>query len=428
MILFSFLRFFSKPSQMKRPQPRATFKPRIELLEGRVALSTLRVGAAETYHTIQAAVTAAHSNDTILVDPGTYQEQVTIGAGKNGLELESVKPLAAVIQAPAVLTGDGAIVHDAGAKNIEIDGFTIQGPSAGSSGRLFGILIDHGGSATLTDNHITAIRNDPLSGNQEGIGIQVGNNLENQSGSAVIEHNTIDDYQKGGIVVEHTDSAAEVEGNTVAGVGPTAVIAQNGIQISDGANAEVSGNRVSGNVFTGASDMATGILLFKPGKVVVDHNTVFNNDAGVYALGAKDPVIDHNDISGNTSDGIDLDGTTGARLTFNYVTGNGNDGIALFNTSTNNTIDHNHSTNNGNDGVFVELGSSGNRFTHNILRGNTLFDAEDDTIGSGTAGTANRWDDNDCLTDNKNGGLCQDHHHAHNDESGEDGSDHHGNP
>jgi len=326
-------------------------------------------------------------------------------------------------------------LEDNGAQNVKIDGFTITGPSAGSTeliknspvNQLYGVLIDNGGSATITDNHVTNIENAPFSGAQEGIGIQVGNNYENQSGSADIECNTIDNYQKGGIVVEHAGSNAEVEDNTVVGAGPTAVIAQNGIQISDGANAEVSDNRVSGNVYTPAqtdpaAPFATGILLFNPGQVAVDHNTVFNNDAGVYALGAKNPLIDGNEITRSTFDGIDLDGTTGAFVAFNNVTRSGADGIALFDNATNNTIDHNRSTDNGNDGVFVELGSSGNRFLHNFLDDNKNFDAEDLTVGSGTAGTANHWDDNFSKTDNKGGRLGQDHDHGNHDHGDHDDS------
>ncbi len=426
------LSFFESNKQPARRQPpRTSFRPRLEILESRVVPATLRVGASETYHSIQSAVVAAHPNDTILVDPGTYHEQVTIGAGKNGLKLESVRPLAAVIQAPAVLTGNGAIVEVNGAQNVKIDGFTITGPNnANPPDELYGVLVDNNGSATITDNHITKIENAPFSGAQEGIGVQVGNNFTNQSGSADIENNVIDNYQKGGVVIEHAGSKAEVEGNTVVGAGPTSVIAQNGIQVSDGANAEVSDNRVSGNVYTPAqtdpnAPFATGILLFNPGQAAVEGNTLFNNDAGVYALGATKPFIDGNDISRSTFDGIDLDGTTGAWVAFNNITRSGADGIALFDGSTNNTIEHNSSTHNGNDGVFIDLGSSGNRLLHNRFKGNQNLDAEDLTVGAGTAGTGNHWDDNSGKTDNKGGRLFDDNdHQGHDHDDDHQGHDH----
>ncbi|HEV3259557.1 MAG TPA: hypothetical protein VG013_22010, partial [Gemmataceae bacterium] len=62
------------------------------------------------YSTIQSAVTAAGPGDTVKVCPGTYTEQVTVSAGKDGLNLESEKPLQAVIQFPMVTTTPNAIV------------------------------------------------------------------------------------------------------------------------------------------------------------------------------------------------------------------------------------------------------------------------------------------------------------------------------
>jgi len=47
------------------------------------AATTLTVGGGGGYSTIQAAVTAASTGDTISVAGGTYTEQVTLTAGKN---------------------------------------------------------------------------------------------------------------------------------------------------------------------------------------------------------------------------------------------------------------------------------------------------------------------------------------------------------
>ncbi len=56
---------------------------------------------ANPCNTIQAGVNNASPGDTVLVAPGTYTEQVTVGAGKNGITLRSREPLAATIKAPA---------------------------------------------------------------------------------------------------------------------------------------------------------------------------------------------------------------------------------------------------------------------------------------------------------------------------------------
>jgi parallel beta-helix repeat protein len=370
----------------------------LEILENRLVPSTLHVGPQEQFHTIQAAVNAAHPKDTIQVDAGTYQEQVTIGAGKDGIKLRG-SDQSAIIQAPAVMVSPNAIVEVSGAQHVTIDGFTITGPAgtANSGGDLYGIRIDGGGSATITHNHITAIQDTPFDGVQEGIAIDVGRARDHTTGTATISHNTIDNYQAGGIIVDNTGSGAEIDHNTILGVGPTTLIAQNGIQISRGATADVSHNDISGNQYTPAPQ-ATGILLFNPGAVTLDHNTLSNNDYGIDSFGATGPVIDHNQITGSTVNGIILDTTTGAQVNHNTTdnggAGNSGDGgIALYN-STNNTVDHNESDNNTGDGIFADPLSTGNEFDHNKLSGNSNFDAEDRSTGSGTAGTGNTWSKN----------------------------------
>jgi parallel beta-helix repeat protein len=388
------------------------------MLENRLVLSTLHVGSSPgEFSTIQAAVTAAHSNDTIQVDPGTYIEQVKIddtGHPRDNLKLDGSGQNSTFIKAPAVLTSPNAIVEVSGAQNVTINGFTITGPasSANSGGSLYGIRIDGGGSATITQNHITAIEDTPFDGVQEGIAIDVGRASEGQTGSATISYNTIDNYQKGGIVVSNTGSSAVIDHNVVVGAGPTALIAQNGIQISSGATAQVSNNDISGNVYTPQTVVSTGILLFNPGAVTLDHNTLSNNDVGIYSFGATGPDIDHNQVTGSTFDGIILDTTTGAQVSHNTTDNNGfgdhtsnttgDGGIALFN-STNNTIDHNESANNKGDGIFADSASTGNVFDHNQLSGNSNFDAEDQSTGSGTGGTGNTWSHNHGTTSNHAG-------------------------
>jgi nitrous oxidase accessory protein NosD len=373
------------------------------MLENRLVLSTLHVGSSPSeYHTIQAAVTAAHSNDTITVDPGTYTEQVIIddtGHSRDNIKLDGSGQNSTFIEAPVVLTGLHAVVQVSTAQNVTIDNFTIEGPGNGanSGGNLYGIRVDGGGSATITQNHITAIEDTPFDGVQEGIAIDVGRARDGTTGTATISHNIIDNYQKGGILVDNAGSSAEIDHNMIIGAGPTTLIAQNGIQISRGATADVNHNAISGNEYTPAPE-ATGILLFMPGTVTLEQNALSNNDYGIYSLMATGVEIDHNMIEGSTLNGIVLDTTTGAQVNYNTTDHNGSGkpgdgGIALFN-STNNTIDQNESSSNNGDGMFADSGSTGNVFDHNQLADNTNFDAKDQSTGSGTAGTGNTWTQN----------------------------------
>ena len=341
------------------------------------------------FTSIQAAVNAASPGDTIKVCAGTYVEQVTIPAGKNGLTLRSHVPEAAIIKAPAVMVDPKAIVRVNGAQDVTINGFTITGPGGGPCDSLrYGVRVDGGGSATISQNHIVDIRDTPFSGCQNGHGILVGRVAEGQTGKATIFKNKIDGYQKGGIVISNVGSSAEITDNVITGIGPTAAIAQNGVQISGGATAIVRTNEISQNQYTPMTFASAGILLFAPGSVTVEHNTLSHNDESIYSQDVDGAVLQHNKISFNTFDGIGLIGTTGS------------------------IIAHNFSDNNGFDGIYVSSDSSGNTITNNKMEANAEHDAHDDSAGTGTAGSANTWEKNHCASPNPENrpGLC-DHNH-----------------
>jgi hypothetical protein len=56
--------------------------------------------------------------------------------------------------------------------------------------------------------------------------------------------------------------------------------------------------------------------------------------------------------------------------------------------------------------LFAPVGSDGNTFTNNaFIRSSIGPDVDDDTVGGGTAGTANTYSGNSCGTSDP-GGLC----------------------
>ena len=174
----------------------------------------------------------------------------------------------------------------------------------------YGVRIDNNGSALILSNHITLIRDTPFGGCQNGVGVLVGRNFENQTATAEISHNLIDRYQKGGVVVDGidptlvpnppfptpnpNDSFANVHHNEIVGPGPQPIIAPNGIQVSRGAGADVNHNIVRLNQYIGA-DNGTGILLFVPGSnVQVGWNKVYENDDGISLYDSHGTLIQHN--------------------------------------------------------------------------------------------------------------------------------------
>jgi len=341
-----------------------------------------------TFTSIQSAVAAASAGDTIKVCAGTYIEQVTITAGKDGLELRSMPPLAATIKAPVLMLDPKAIVHISGADDVTIRDFTISGPGgSGCDSIRYGIRVDGDGSAKIRGNHITMIHDTPFSGCQNGNAIQIGRQFEGQTGSAEITNNGIDKYQKSGIVVDNVGSNATIRNNLILGVGPTITIAQNGVQVSRGATASVEKNDISDNLYAPMTVVSTGVLLFQPGAAVdVGHNKLRRNDESIFSISAVGPKIQHNDIADNTFDGIGLDDTSGA------------------------AVEHNSSEGNGFDGIWVSSTSANNTMAHNKMKNNTEHDAHDDSVGTGTGGTANTWTKNKCGSpnkDNKGGALCK---------------------
>ena len=320
------------------------------------------------YMSIQVAVTAALPGDQIKVCAGTYSEQVLISTGKDGLTLFSEVPLAAVIQAPPTIAADvvsfKSIVRVSGAQNVTIRHFTITGPGPGICDSIrYGVRVDSGGSATIAHNHITKIHDTPFSGCQTGHAVNIGRFADGQVGSGIVRQNLIDEYQKGGVLVEGLGSRGDVRENEVRGVGPTPVIAQNGIVVNRHAHADIHHNRVSGNRYTGGGFVATGILpvrVDQADEIAIHHNETFSNDVGIAPFFADAIDVAHNRSHDNTESGIHAFPPSPTQA---------------------NTIEYNDSFNNA-------------------------VDCKDDTVGTGTAGTANLWIKDKGNTENRMG-ICK---------------------
>lgn len=202
------------------------------------------------------------------------------------------------------------IIWGAGS-NATIINLTIAGvlPGNGSCAEQeFGVLVIADGTATLSGDQVRDIRdNSPaLYGCQFGVGIQIGRRywptansnlstflVENFVGHATITNTTVSGYQKNGITIDGPGTTADVRGNMVNGAGRdtlfSPIIAQNGIQVSRGASAQVRDNSVTGNSYTGPSFASSGGILIFGGcgdplvtGVQVMGNTLINNDVGIY--------------------------------------------------------------------------------------------------------------------------------------------------
>jgi hypothetical protein len=239
---------------------------------------------------------------------------------------------------------------------VSLERFTIAGPGPGPCDTLrYGVYVTDGNGVNVKDNRITRIQDTPFSGCQNGIGLRVGSQASGFAADADVVGNLIDEYQKGGIVVDGAGTNALVHQNRTDGIGPTPITAQNGIQISRGATGEVLTNIVEDNTYTLAPTFgATGILLFQvDGGVHVKQNNATRNDDNIGAYETTGTTIEQNDLFQST----------------------------FF------------------DGIYMGSDTSGNLVRLNVLRNNAEHDCHDDTAD------ANTWVKNDGETENRPG-LC----------------------
>ncbi|MCZ2115101.1 MAG: right-handed parallel beta-helix repeat-containing protein, partial [Anaerolineae bacterium] len=277
------------------------------------------IDTGETFCTIQAAIDDSDTvnGHTIQVSPGIYPEQVTIN---KSIHLVGAGVGQSIIQAPATMpksnNADSTIVKVTGATvNAEITGFTITGPGPSGCGSILsGIFVRDGATAEIHHNMVADIRDTGQSGCQNGRAIMVGNLGFTTSGTADIHDNTIVGYQKTGILVAYTGSYATVTDNIVQGAGKVGYIAMNGIDVGNGASADVTGNTVSGNWYTGATNWANaGIILYDGGASNIANNTVTENMLGVYIYDSPATVAS-NTITTTWAGGSSTMGFVGIRI------------------------------------------------------------------------------------------------------------------
>jgi parallel beta-helix repeat protein len=453
-------------SPSKHQQPRRV-KLSLECLEDRAVPATLHVGTnPHEYATIQAAINAAGNGDHIKVDPGVYTEQIVINKsvdleGQGGGGNPEV-----IVKAPAMLTsglgtGGNAIIEVTGAHNVEIEHLTITGPGNPQAvGNLkYGILVDGGASVEIAQNHITSIEDAIFGASPFGVAIDVGNaadsadsSLGATTGTADIENNTIDNYQRAGIVVSNVGSAAFVNNNHVSGVGPTTAISQEGVEVSALAVAQVTNNWISGNTNPDINSAAgTGILFENPGMIrlpdydsdpndffvaAAANNKITGNDVGIYVVNAglqatdqpASAYLNNNQVSNNVFDGIVLDTSSGVQVNNNQLFGNGSanagDGGIYLTGANGNLLNNNQAKNNNGSGIFLDATSTGNALKNNQATGNVYdvsapnADVVDLSAGNGTGGTANTWVNNQGKTYIDSSGISlfhrpQPHHNHH---------------
>jgi parallel beta-helix repeat protein len=387
-------------------------RPTLEGLETRWVPATLVVDAAAgPYRHIQDAIDAARAGDTVLVKPGTYAESLTIT--KNNLHLiaqsnqdgdhgehdwdrrdedgrnrdhdaggrdgdRDRQSPAVTLFAPVNLSSTGAVIDVNGGTGVEIAGFVVdgQGEVLDAAVRVVG-----GGSATIHDNLIQDTFQNSSNNNNRGYSIRVGDDgdvLGHPSpGTATIEDNVLQSYNKGGVIVDGTGSSADIHDNRVAGVGPTTTLPQNGLQIGFGASGRIAHNVIQDNDFNSDAFTATGILVFNTTAASdITHNVLDHDGTGIILFQSSHSLVAHNKVASSSNDGISLLSTTYSVVEHNHVLNSGQhsggDGISLIDSQHNRIADNEVSGSLVFGGISLDTSNS-NDIEHNDLENNQAY-------------------------------------------------------
>jgi hypothetical protein len=237
---------------------------------------------------------------------------------------------------------------DAGGCNIGV--YYGPGTSGTVNAEVFGAsyygVVARGASVDVTDSHVHNIGDVPFNGAQHGLAIYFAT-VDTGSATAqpacttgsttgTISGNTVDSYQKGGIISNCAGTTVTVTNNTVTGEGPVSYIAQNGIQAGYGAKGTVSGNIVTGNAYTGSNLASSAGILVVGGPCFglpstvglhITKNSLTQNDVGVWLFNANatcgGPVTTktNNTVKFNTISNSAVTNTTGYNATCGYQAG-----------------------------------------------------------------------------------------------------------
>ncbi|MCX6793742.1 MAG: DUF1565 domain-containing protein [Candidatus Gottesmanbacteria bacterium] len=259
-----------------------------------------------SFNTIQAAINAATSGNTIHVTAGTYTETGQIVIDKN-LTIVGADKTTTIIK-PAQDTGDpnsgnsrGMFLVNSG-KILNLSNVTLDG-----SGKMVAIGILSFGNGTIENNIIKNIGYNPSGPDYYGRGIQLYDT------NMTVRNNTLQNIGRIGIFGYGSGvTSAVIDGNNYTGKGIGNWL-DYGIELGGGAVATISDNTINGNRGIASSDGSTsaGILVttYFAGDTTatITGNTITNSTYGI-AVGYGDgdttsvPQFNTNTFSNNTYD------------------------------------------------------------------------------------------------------------------------------
>lgn len=293
---------------------------------------------------------------TINVCSGTYTEQLEItralklvainGAGT----ATAVLPASATNSASACDTKEGLAQIDeisiCTPETVTINGLNVEAliPVETCAQALNGIFVGGGGTLKGTNFTVNGASTTVagFKGCQQGVAVEVGSASRKEVGHATLNKVTVLGYEKNGPTDKFTGSTLNITASKIAGSGPNTETAQNGVQVSFGAQGKVTSSTISGNECNVGScgatgEQATGVLFYEaaPGSRLTS-STVSENDGGVYYISGSavqpstpEVTLAKDVFTNNRYEGVTLDQGK-AKLSGDTINGSGRVGIDLL--------------------------------------------------------------------------------------------------
>ncbi|MEE9553005.1 MAG: right-handed parallel beta-helix repeat-containing protein, partial [candidate division Zixibacteria bacterium] len=305
------------------------------------------INIPDDYPTIQTGINASSDGDTVLVQPGTYVENINFNGHNIVLGSLFLMTGDTTYIADTIIDGDsaGTVVTFGNDTIAVLTGFTIQNGSGDFGGGIFC------SGSTITENIIKenyAYRGGGIHC-EEGPPVIISNNVitENSSlndgggisfslffdGPATVKNNTIignSSGGRGGGISQNGDSVITVLDNLIIGNS-----ADDGGGICSVGNHSIINNTIRGNSASHHVDAGIGGGIFcGGGSPIIRYNTITENSSdyaggGIFFYEYGSPVIENNLISENIS----------ANLGGGIVTYGNNSPIINNNTVSNNSAD-----------------------------------------------------------------------------------------
>ncbi len=374
------------------------------------------------YFSIQDAVNDASNQDTILVNSGTYIENILVN------KLLTILPVSgANVIVQAKNTSYPIFIINSDGSGSTIQGFTIRGATQMPGIYLYqaigctlkgntltnnqaGILLQHSDYNTVTVNTMT--------GNSDGLFLQYaeynlvsGNVIRNNRFAGIYISGSSNNTVSGNAVTENVEGILlDLSNNNTLTVNNITKNAFNGILLDTSNNNTLSGNDITSNYQDGISigysaknslsgnkvvNNNRGILLDSSINTKITENTVKGNQYGIYLYNADNNSIIDDIVTENIESGILIGNSNNNFLSGNIVTDN-KDGIWIQEADYN-IISENTVMNNGENGIVTGY-SEGNTLSNNYVLNNSI-------AGIFLANSVNTEITGNVITGNQNGLL-----------------------